>query len=182
MGWWKKRAKAPSPRTECNGACSKARALRETLTIVEREHYRTQHKLMTVTEVAGEMASKRLALERDLALTRAQLRTAMSLLDTVRTVPELVLDIVNEGRLERVHYERAEQSGVSREVESVNEVHAILVAMKSSRVVSDARERVLLSRIQKLEVGSAEAEACIDMLSGTDDDTRKVRVEVDEET
>lgn len=171
-----------SLRIERDEACARARAAGEKLTLVEREHYRTQHQLTTVTEVAGEMASKRLALERDLGMTRTQLRTAMSLLDAVRTIPELVLDIASEGRAEPLHYERAEQHGVSREVESVNQVHAILLAMKSSRTVSDARERVFLSRIQALEVSAGDAQKCVDMLSEREEDTRKVRVDSFEES
>lgn len=160
-------------------ACARERAALERLTAVEREHFRTQHKLATVTEVAGEMATKRLSLERDLALTRAQLKSAMSLLETVRSVPELVLDIANEGRMERISYERAELVGMSREVESVQQVHAILIAMKSSRAVSDARERLMLERISSLQNGTRDVDECVDVLSASDEDTRKVKVELD---
>jgi hypothetical protein len=154
----------------------------EDLAIVQREHDRTQHKLATVTEVAGEMAAKSLALERDLVLINTQLKTAMSLLETVRSVPELVLEMANEGRTERAVYDRAEKTGISREVQSVQVVHAILLAMKSSRTVSDARERLLVQRIRTLESGSLEVQECVDMLSGQEDDTRKVRVDGGEET
>lgn len=179
MGWWKKRA---TKKEERNSACTREQALLEKLESAQRETYRAQHRLATVTEVAGEMASKRLVIERDLALVRGQLKTAMSLLETVRSVPELVLEIVNEGRAEPVVYDRAEKAGISREVESVQQVHAILLAMKSSRVVADARERVLLERIHHLEDVSGEVRECVDMLGSGEEDTRKVRIDSFEET
>lgn len=179
MGWWTRRQDAQTTKlqAERNEACARERAAREALTILQREHYRTQHKLTTVTEVAGEMASKRLQLERDLALTKAQLKTAMSLLETVRSVPELVLEIANEGRQDRLFYERAERTGLSSEAESIQQVHAILIAMKSSRVVSDARERLLLERIELLRGGGEEVSQCVSVLDASEEDTRKVRVD-----
>jgi hypothetical protein len=185
MFGWKQRTdsgQTSSLRTECNAACADRKVMADKLGRLEREHARTHRRLATVTEVAGEMAAKRLAIERDLALVRQQLKTAMTLLETVRSVPELVLEIVNEGRQERVVYERAEKLGISREVESVQQVHAILLAMKSSRVVGDARERLLLERIHMLRKGGEEPVEPPAM-SGVDEaDTRKVQVDYSEQT
>lgn len=181
MGWWKKRAATAAAKelqklqTERNDACSRADA-------AEGERHKTQQKLTSMTELAGEMAGRSLALEREVTLIKSQLRTVMSLLDAVRTVPELVVDIANEGRTDRVVYERAEQGGVAREVECVNQVHAILVAIKSSRVLSDARERVLLGRIQALRTSASGVQERVEMPGETEEDTRKVYLDAKEET
>jgi hypothetical protein len=181
MGWWKKRADAESAkemqklRTERNDACAQRDA-------AESERHRTQQNLTRMTELAGEMAGKSLALERELGLMKTQLRTVMSLLDAVRTVPELVIDIANEGRTERVVYERAERGGVAREVECVNQVHAILVALKSSRTLFDARERVLLGHIEKLKTSASGVQERVEMAGEREEDTRKVYLDGREET
>jgi hypothetical protein len=165
-----------SLRFERNQACAREKAAGAELAEAQRELIRYREKLSTVTEVAGEMASKKRSAEHDLAVTCARLQTALSLLEAVRSVPELVLELASEGREEPVVYERAEKVGAAREMQSLTAARGIVLGMKAARSVSDARTHVLYTRIQELENAVDDDGEYITAISLEGEDTRKVRL------
>ena len=166
-----------SLRNERNQALAREKAADEKLLEAQRELVRYREKLAVITEVAGEMASKKKTAEHDLAVTSARLQTALSLLDVVRSVPELVLEIASDGREVPFVYDRAERVGVTREMQSLSAARGIVLGMKAARSVADARAHVLYSRIQAFENVADDDEEYITALTLEGEDTRKVRPE-----
>jgi hypothetical protein len=162
---------------ERNQACARERASDDKLLEAQRELIRYREKLTTVTEVAGEMASKKKAVEHDLAVTSARLKTAMSLLDVVRSVPELVLELASEGREEPILYDRAERVGVAREMQSISSARGIVLGMKAARTVADARAHVLYTRIQAFEDVAIDEEEYTTVINLEGEDTRRVKMQ-----